>query len=77
MTFLTRDGSVVSGITAEDVVTVLRQQSRRGTEDNAEWMKGCAARVAMQSGEAVDGTDAEKFLSGLIDVGLLMPVVPN
>ena len=75
MIYLTRDGALFGGTTAEQCVAELRKLVRwdsNGVDlDDAKWTAIVAERARLQTGREVRADSAELFLDDLVGAGLI------
>lgn len=78
--YVTNDGAVARGATAEEVVADLHRQSVVQGMAEAElddWMAATAERTLLQVGRRVRHGTAEEFLADLAEMGLVKLIVVN
>ena len=80
MIFLTRDGDLFGGATAEEAVESLRRllgqvNQQMGETCGAEWMDNLAHRVRLQTGFGVRTSTPELFLNDLTAAGIIIEPV--
>jgi len=69
--YVTRDGLVLEGETAIEVIDSLRRDSFSPGRDRSEFLRSLAEGAEMQTGKRVRPTDCETALADLIAAGLV------
>jgi hypothetical protein len=67
----TKDGDILLGATAEELITELRQTSYTPTTSNRQFMADLAHRTLLQNGRRIRTDNPDNFIADLIEAGLL------
>lgn len=71
MTKCIYDGATIEASTAKDLVSAMHAQSEAPAKTDADWMVEVSNRMRVMTGDVIDATDADRFVQGLIDAGIL------
>ena len=72
------DGKVFCAESSEHLVTMMRQDTRvYSFENNHDYMVFCKENTYAWNGVELDETSEDKFISGLVNCGLITLYLPN